>query len=220
MTSVKKLVIVLSIVIIVLIAAYLCFYYISMRNVKEPKYQLVSQQGAIQTRRYKPLLVAEVTVEGERKEAARKGFRLLADYIFGNNRLSGTEKSSKISMTAPVIQQESSKIAMTAPVMQTEKANKQWLIRFVMPADYTLKTLPKPNNQQVKIIEEPARTMLVIRFSGSIDKINLAEHLEQLNKYVKQHNLQILGGPIYAFYNPPWTLPMMRRNEIMYQLSL
>jgi effector-binding domain-containing protein len=219
MTSINKLAIVLSIVIIVLIAAYLCFYYISMRSVKEPKYQLVSEQQAIQVRRYQPILVAEVAVQGERKEAVSKGFRLLANYIFGNNSLPGTKKSGKISMTAPVIQQESSKIAMTAPVMQTESSAKQWLVRFVMPSDYTLKTLPKPNNKQVKIIEEPARTMLVIRFSGSMTKGNLARHLQQLNNYVQQHKLQVIGEPVYAFYNPPWTLPIMRRNEIMYQLK-
>ena len=209
----------LIIAILIVIAAYFCFYYISMRHVQEPLYQVLQQDQSIQIRQYQPMIIAEVKVDGDREKAINRGFRLLADYIFGNNHLPQSQQKSKIAMTAPVMQQKSSRINMTAPVMQTEHQGQQWKIRFVMPHDYTLATLPEPNNSAVKIITVPVHTMVVIRFSGAMTKANLQQHLDKLNAYVAEQKLKVTGKPIYAFYNPPWTLPFMRRNEIMYQLT-
>lgn len=86
-----------------------------MSQVSEPKYTVISSEANMEIREYAPILVAQVTVTGEREPAISAGFRLLADYIFGNN-----EGSQKIKMTAPVVQQEGEKIAMTAPVIQQE----------------------------------------------------------------------------------------------------
>lgn len=185
-----------------------------MSQVNEPKFKVIESHGNIEIREYEPLLVAEVRVEGERKEAISKGFRILADYIFGNN-----APSQKISMTAPVMQQPGEKIAMTAPVIQQATDHSgHWKVSFVMPAGYTLETLPLPNNSQIEILSIPAKRYLVIRFSGLAGEESLKKHLEELVKYTKQVNLKTVGEPIFAFYNPPWTLPFLRRNEIMLEI--
>lgn len=214
----RYLFLILAWIVVLLVIAYLAFYFISMRNVNEPPYTLISHQGNIQLRHYPPILVAEVRVSGEREEAINKGFRLLANYIFGNNTATTPESKHTIQMTAPVIQQASQKIAMTAPVSQTSQGG-QWLVRFVMPEKYTMQTIPKPNNPKVKLIQTPPENFAVIRFSGTMSRANLAEHLSVLELYIEKHNLQTSGAPIYAFYNPPWTMPFMRRNEIMLKLE-
>ena len=107
---------------------------------------------------------------------------------------------------------------MTAPVIQ-EGNGKLWKVRFIMPSQYTLDTLPKPNNASVKIVQLPARRFAVIRFSGVPDNEDLKERTEQLIDWLKKQNLKTMGEPVYAFYNPPWTLPFFRRNEVMIEIS-
>lgn len=121
-------------------------------------------------------------------------------------------------MTAPVMQQKNQKIAMTAPVIQLGDENK-WAVAFVMPAKYTLETLPKPNNDQVKLIEVPSERFAVIRFTGLASDKSLQDQTGELKAYIKSHNLNAISAPAYAFYNPPWTLPFMRRNEVMIEIS-
>jgi hypothetical protein len=120
-------------------------------------------------------------------------------------------------MTAPVTQEVSEKIAMTAPVTQ-DGSGDAWNVRFVMPGAYTLETLPRPKNQDVRLIATPARRVVVIRFSGFNTDKNINAHREQLLSYVADHHLSVLGPPTTAFYNPPWTLPFLRRNEVMLEL--
>lgn len=185
-----------------------------MSQVNEPKFDVIESKGNIEVRDYAPLIVAEVQVEGERKEAISKGFRILADYIFGNN-----APRQKINMTAPVTQQKGEKISMTAPVLQEELEQKgQWKIRFVMPEGYTLETLPNPHNPQIKLLSIPSERYIVIRFSGLAGKESLKKHLDELVKYTNKVNLKTQGDPIFAFYNPPWTLPFLRRNEVMLKI--
>ncbi len=183
---------------------------------EEPHYT-VSQtdDDSIELRDYAPRIVAQTEVTGPRQEAISAGFRRIADYIFGNN-----APKESIAMTAPVIQQAQpgKKIAMTAPVIQQAEGDK-WIVQFVMPAEYTLATLPKPTNPEVKLLKVPAKKMLVIRFSGSKDDANIAEHRAQLEEYAAAHRLKTAGAPVLAFYDPPWTLPFLRRNEVMLQLA-
>lgn len=198
--------------IIILIAAFALSGTI-MSQVDEPEYKVLESSGDIEIRQYEPTLVAQVLVEGERKDAISKGFRVLADFIFGNNK-----DDKEIAMTAPVTQQEGKKIAMTAPVTQQKEMDQYWRVRFVMPAEYTLETLPKPVDEKVEILSVPGQKFAVIRFSGSSTEDNLQTHLKELQAYLAQNKLEGIGDPIYAFYNPPWTLPFMRRNEIMIEL--
>jgi hypothetical protein len=200
-----------------------------MSDVQEPSYQLVNRQDNIEIRDYAPMIVAQVTVTGERQPAISQGFRLIADYIFGNN-----QPAQKVAMTAPVIQQAASepadkkgaKIAMTAPVIQQAEgtsgqgnSGNSWHVRFVMPADYTLDTLPKPNNDAVKLLPVAGRRVAVIRFAGSASDDNMTQHTTALNGFIAARQLQTLSTPTYAFYNPPWTIPPLRRNEVMVEVA-
>lgn len=185
---------------------------------EEPEYTILNQVDNFELRRYDPQIVAQTWVTGDQKQAGNKGFKILADYIFGNNTAPGGE-SSKISMTSPVKMQpqradsdQSQKIAMTSPVAMQEQDGK-WRVRFVMPSKYTMQTLPKPNNDEVSIIEVPVKTYGVIKFSGLTGEEKVATKTAQLKEWMQ--NLNIVGAPEMARYNPPWTLPFMRRNEIM-----
>jgi hypothetical protein len=184
-------------------------------NVEQAKYTIVESDpnNMIEIRNYTPKIIAQTEVSGDRKEAISKGFRIIADYIFGNN-----TSSKKVAMTAPVMQQTSEKIAMTAPVMQQGNGN-LWKVEFVMPSDYTMETLPKPNNASVQLIDVPQKRFVVIQFSGLAGDETLQTQTDILSAYVKSHNLEALSKPVYAFYNPPWTLPFLRRNEIMIEIA-
>lgn len=182
-------------------------------DVEQAKYEVVESQGDIQIRDYAPMIVAETEVSGERKEAINQGFLIIADYIFGNN-----VPKKNVAMTAPVIQQPAEKIAMTAPVTQVGAGN-SWNVRFVMPASYTMDTLPKPNNDAVKLEKVLGKRFVVIRFSGMAGGESLKEHTDELNAFIKDKKLEPLSQATYAFFNPPWTLPFLRRNEVMVEIA-
>jgi hypothetical protein len=158
------------------------------------------------------MIVAEVEVTGQRSEAIREGFRTIADYIFGNNL-----SSQRVAMTGPVSQQASEKIAMTAPVTQ-QGDGETWRVRFFMPVKYTMDTLPKPKNPAVKLTAIQEKRFAVIRFSGLVREESLNRHTDELRTYLRARNLASLAQPTYAFFNPPWTLPFLRRNEIMIEI--
>jgi len=181
-------------------------------NVEQPKYQVVETSGNIEIRDYAPMIVAEVDVTGGRRDAIGKGFRIIADYIFGNN-----TTAQKLPMTAPVTQQDSEKIAITAPVTQQGDGN-TWKVRFIMPSSYTMEALPKPDNPAVELKEIGAKRYAVIRFSGMAGEDSLKRYTEELNAFISAKNLTPLSAPTYAFYNPPWTLPFLRRNEVMVEI--
>lgn len=193
------------------ILAFFAWQLLAYRT-PEPDYTTVKKVGAIEIRRYPELLAAEVSVRGERYLAINNGFKILADYIFGNNTTHET-----IQMTAPVIQQ-GAKIEMTAPVIQ-QQAGDGWLVRFVMPSKFNKNTLPIPNNKEVTIITVPATTYAVIRFSGGNTDSNIEQHLNELLAFIKTNKMKTIGSPILAFYNPPWILPFLRRNEIFITLT-
>ena len=188
--------------------------------IEEPSYTVLSQVEDFELRRYDEQLVAQTWVSGDQDTASRQGFKILADYIFGNNTAPSGE-SSKISMTAPVTMQSdnlngqaSRKIAMTAPVSMQQN-NGKWRVQFTMPSQYTMQTLPKPNNPDVKIVQLPAQTYGVIKFSGLAGSKKVAKKTEMLKSWMQTQKLVITGTPELARYNPPWTLPFMRRNEVM-----
>lgn len=184
--------------------------------IEQPNYRVIENSGAFELRVYDPMIIAQVEVSGSLKQASGKGFRLIADYIFGNNSSRGNiDESEKISMTAPVtMQAKSEKISMTAPVTMEQSGN-QWKMHFVMPGKYTLATLPKPNNPAVKIRQLDGAKYAVIRFSGLAGESKIENKTAELQQWMKNKNIQAKGKPEVARYNPPWTLPFMRRNEVM-----
>jgi hypothetical protein len=184
-----------------------------MSNVEQAKYDVVETHGAIEIRDYAPMIVAEVSVPGDRDKAISDGFRLIADYIFGNN-----ISSQEVAMTAPVIQQPGEKVAMTAPVIQ-QGGEGLWAVRFVMPSGYTMQTLPKPNNSEVILKEIAGKRFAVIRFSGLARSNSLEAHTRELQAFILDNKLQSVSKPTYAFFNPPWTLPFLRRNEVMIEID-
>ena len=186
-------------------------------HIEEPKYEIITSDGDFELRTYQSRIVAETIVSGDFSNAPKAGFQRLADYIFGNN-----TTSSKIAMTAPVSQEPKGEtIAMTAPVGQEpfEREN-TWRISFTMPSSYTMQNLPTPNNKQVSLRELPKETFAAVRFSGLNRKSLVLEKTRDLRNWLKDQGRKEVGTePIYARYNPPWTLWFLRRNEILIQVD-
>jgi hypothetical protein len=180
-----------------------------MTFVEEPKFAVAEQSTGFELRDYPALIAAEVSVTGAREPAINEGFRMLADYIFGNN-----IAAENVAMTAPVTQQVSESVAMTAPVTQ-QGAGNAWTVQFIMPSKYTMETLPKPKNPAVILKATTPERLAVIRFSGVADEALLAEKTGELTKLLEGRKLSAIGPVRYAFYNPPWVLGMFRRNEVM-----
>jgi hypothetical protein len=178
--------------------------------IEEPKFDLVLKDGAFEVRDYAASIVAEVIVTGDQQQAARKGFGLLAGYIFGGN-----AKRSKIAMTAPVTNiAKGEKIAMTAPVTQIE-GKEDWLIRFTMPAKFALADLPEPNDKAVTIKALAPARFAVLRFSGLADEAKVADMKAKLLEIVEARSMLPVGPSSVARYNPPWIPGFLRRNEVM-----
>ena len=196
----------------------LCFLLMAGNSmaIEEPKYRVIETSGNFELRVYDPKIIAEVEVTGNLKKASNKGFKLIADYIFGNNTSRNKlDSNEKIAMTVPVtMKQKSEKVAMTAPVTM-KQSGKNWNMHFVMPSKFTLATLPKPNNPEVKIRQLEGAKYAVIRFSGFTGKTKTDKKTAELQKWLKSKNIQATGQPELARYNPPWTPPFFRRNEVM-----
>ena len=160
--------------------------------IEEPVYQVEKAWEAeqIEIRAYAPRIMAVTGMN----EDSDSGFRVLAGYIFGGNA-------------------EEQKIAMTAPVQQTMAGEKE--MAFMMPAEYALKDLPQPEDQRVSFREAPAYTAAVIQFSGWASAEKADENWQQLKRFLIAEGIDITGEPTLNQYNPPWTLPFMRRNEII-----
>ena len=177
---------------------------------EEPAFTVAFHEGEFEVRDYPALVVAEVSVSGSRDEASNAGFRLLAGYIFGGN----TRRQS-IAMTAPVVQERASgeTIAMTAPVTQSGEEG-AWIVRFTMPNNYTLETLPTPNDARVRLVPMPAARYAVVRFSGLSRPADVERRTATLREFMARRQLRAAAPPSLARYNPPWTLWFMRRNEV------
>jgi hypothetical protein len=177
---------------------------------EEPHYDTVARIGPVEIRHYAPRLAAETVVATDDPDRARsEGFRRIAGFIFGGNR---TKQS--IAMTAPVAAEpQSAKIAMTAPVEAGTPEGGGWRIRFFMPSSYTAETLPVPNDPRVQIVTLPASTYAVYRYSGSISQAHIADARAKLAAGLAGSGWTAAGTVADWFYDPPWTLPPLRRNE-------
>ena len=134
----------------------------SAMAIEKAKYTVIEKEDDFEIRQYDSQIVAETYVEGDLEDVGNEGFRRLYGYISGDN-----QKKQSISMTAPVGQEAGSeKFAMTAPVGQEKKGNR-WRITFLMPAEYTMETLPEPTDTRVKLVLDPGRLMVAVRYSGT-----------------------------------------------------
>lgn len=209
-----------------------------MGKVEEPPFDVVLRADDFELRAYAEMIVAETWVEGTLSEASNAGFRILAGYIFGDNRARSTAGSEKIAMTAPVtVESQPEKIAMTAPVTVERAAGRsyqpgqssaaaassetgrpaadRWRIHFVMPPQYTLATLPVPNDPRVQLRQVEEQRMAVVRFSGLAGEAKVEAKTSELMAWVRGEGLRPTGPPQLSRYDPPWTLPFLRRNEVM-----
>ena len=182
----------------------------SVMAIEKAKYVVMEKKGRFEIRQYEAQVVAETFVEGDFKSVGNEGFRRLYDYISGNNR-----KKQAISMTAPVTQEENSqKIAMTAPVSQ-EKQGNRWRVTFLMPAEFSLETLPEPLDERVRLVEEPGRMMAAVRYSGTWSSKSYEENKTQLKGFIQKQGLKQVGKEIWARYDPPFMPWFLRRNEVL-----
>jgi effector-binding domain-containing protein len=182
---------------------------------EEARYALLEKDSDFELRQYAPQILAETTVQGDFSEVGNVGFRRLFEYISGSNR-----KKQPVPMTAPVTQEATSeKISMTAPVGQ-ESTGDSWSISFVMPAQYSLETLPEPLDSRVKLKEIPARTMAALKYSGTWSRKRYEKKNAELLTQIQKRGLKPIGEAVFARYNPPFMLWFMRRNEVLIPVEL
>lgn len=175
--------------------------------VEELKYNVLLNDGAMEIRKYEPYIKASVSYEN-REQFESEAFNTLADYIFGNN-----ISSEDIAMTAPVMTNE--QIAMTAPVMMKEE-NQNWTMSFSMPSKFTMETLPRPVNKDVIISQVNEKLYASLEYSGFDSDQKRQENYALLFSWINEDtDYEIAGAPVFAGYNPPWTLPFLRRNEVL-----
>ena len=178
--------------------------------IEEAPYTVIKADGMFELREYAPQILAEIIVDGDLEGAGSKAFRPLFDYISGAN-----QARSKIAMTAPVSQEQpGEKIAMTAPVSQ-QRAQGQWAVSFMMPAAYTMDTLPTPLDPRITLREVPARRVAAVRYSGLWSEEKYLRHKEKLAKWIADNGFAVSGESVWARYNSPFTLWFLRRNEVL-----
>jgi SOUL heme-binding protein len=187
----------------------------SLMAIEQPSYTVLKDYGGgIEMRQYDSYIIAETEVTAaDAEQAGNLAFKRLGGYIFGGN-----QSKQSMAMTAPVSQARSEKIEMTAPVSQTRTLEGTWLVSFVMPKSYSLKTLPVPNDPAVYFKTVPSRKVMAIRFSGRWTESSFSEHESELLASVKQHGLKSTGSTWTARYDPPFMPGFMRRNEVMIEL--
>jgi hypothetical protein len=183
--------------------------------IEEANYEVVRKNESFEIRHYTPHIVAETVVTGNFEDAGSMAFNMLFGYISGEN-----QSRQKVEMTAPVTQQANSeKIKMTAPVGQQAKGDK-WVVSFMMPAAYTMQTLPVPKNPKVTLRQVPARRMAAVRYAGFWRESGYLDHKLKLEAWIRESELKIVGDPIWARYNSPFTPWFLRRNEILIPIAV
>lgn len=182
----------------------------------QPPYEMLGRISSdVEIRRYAPRLAAEVTVANPaRVDAEGRAFSRLANYIFGGNR----ERDS-IAMTSPVeAARRPRQIAMTSPV-ESATGDGAYRMRFFLPAGYTAANAPIPDDGSISLVELDAETMAVLRFSGSRGDAAVAVRTRQLMDALRSTGWRAIAEPVAYFYDPPWTLPALRRNEVAVAVS-
>lgn len=196
------------------LAVWIIGSYVVVWSIEEPAYTVVEKNAGYEVRKYAPYIKAEATVTGSYDEATGQGFRIIADYIFGNN-----VARESISMTTPVLesptQNTSEKIAMTTPVLESVAGNATRTIAFVLPAKYTLDTLPTPNNPAVRLTAVPERTVAALRFTWYPTAARVEAKKSYLLALLTRDGKTIVGDTETARYNPPLSMPLTLRNEIL-----
>lgn len=188
---------------------------VGIQSEEGPRYSILLKKDNFEIRRYEPYVIAEVTVKGDYNESSKKAFRILAGYIFGKNL-----DKTKVSMTSPVaIKEESKNIAMTSPVTLIQ-GKEVYTMGFSMPSIYTLDSLPIPIDKRITFRRVEAKLFASHRFSWLSSKSRNESKARELKSWLKnleKYNYE--DSYIYAGYNPPWTIPFFKRNEILVEVT-
>jgi hypothetical protein len=195
-------------------------------GVEEPVYQvLLAHTGKLSSyeiRKYGQRFAAETAYPTGNNDDGSP-FMILAKYIgvFGDPANEGDEK---ISMTAPVTRQGGGEaIAMTAPVVRSEDSGTKKM-QFMLPAKYDdISKIPKPTDPRVTITEIPASVGAVHRFNGSFEEQRCQKMISNLVQQLREDGVDVteveLSGVYHMGYNPPWTIPYFKRNEVWIPLT-
>lgn len=197
-------------IILIIITAWAVWSYFTS-NVKEPSYIVIKEYPDFEIREYNEYIEAKVTVSGDYSSSMNVGFRKLAGYIFGGN----ISKKS-ISMTAPVIEKQNSEsIPMTAPVLESADSPTSRTVSFIMPSNYSLETLPTPNDSSIQFSKINKHRCAVLKFSWYATASRVETKKKEFLVTLKNNQLIPQSVPKCARYNPPWNIPFMNRNEII-----
>ena len=183
---------------------------------EQPRYAVLKRFDDFELRQYEPYNVAEADVTGDFEAVGNEAFRILAGYIFGNN-----QGGRKIAMTAPVDQvpaiPSGEKIAMTVPVVQSPQAEARstFTFTFMMPSEYTLDDLPRPNDPRIRLRRVEARLMAARTYSGTWSQERYRDNETVLLRAVEAAGFNPVGAPVFARYDSPFTLWFLRRNEVL-----
>jgi SOUL heme-binding protein len=204
------------IILVITLIIWIAGTLLAVRSIEELKYTLIEKREGYDIREYASYIVAEVEVEWDMKTATNAWFRQLAGYIFGGN----TAKSS-IAMTAPVMDttKTSESIKMTVPVMDTLSNSGKHIIAFTMPSQYTLESLPKPDNANIRfrLVSESRRTVLQYNWYATPERVDVRKKL--LTDSLARDGYKIKWDITSAQYNPPASFPPLRRNEVMVDIE-
>ena len=186
--------------ILLFVVGYFFWSTQAVAGLEQPKYEEILREGRFEVRKYAPLHIAQTTVQGDFSQSLRTGFRRIANYIFGGNA-------------------QNQSIAMTAPVVSTMPNSGAIDIFFVLPSAYDLQTLPKPNSSDVILQKENWQEVAIYRFGGWATEERVQLMQKKLQEILDQKGFQVIGTWRVAQYNPPYTPPPFRHNELMVQIQ-
>ena len=198
-----------------IVAAVVSIFGVNM-GTEQPRYEVLEKIGEnIEIRQYGPRVAAETTIDMSGSDNARgDAFRLIAGYIFGANKT-----REKVAMTSPVeINSPGTRIAMTAPV-EVNNSDRGLVMRFFMPSKYAIDQLPEPSDSRVMLTQIPSMTVAALRFSGSTSDAAASARTKELLTALQSSRWKTAGSATAFFYNPPWTVPFLRTNEVVIPVS-
>lgn len=201
------------IILIIGIALWTAWSYYASQAI-QLGYKVIEKKEKYEIRQYDPYIAMQVEVVGNDKEdALNAGFRILANYIFGGN-----ISNNSIAMTAPVMSKKNESIAMTAPVLE-KKSGEKTIVTFTAPPQYTLETLPKPIDENIKFTQIESKKIAAYKFSWYYSQKRIEKMKKEFLEILNQEGQTIKGEPSFAGYNGPGTIPFMVRNEILVEIE-
>ncbi len=163
-------------------------------------YTVKATRNGYELRHYDPAVLVQVTVTGSSQTAGNIGFGPLVRYISGDNH-------------------PGRRMAMTSPVLQESQSSETHVISFVLPQDVSVDDIPRPRDARVSTIAVPARDMAARTYIGRWTQRKFDENAAELVSVLARDGITTVGSPSWARYDPPWTPPFLRRNEVLVEIA-